>query len=60
MNKRPVSYLQIDPRWKNKDYSAPGESQKRTIGSSGCGPSCAAMLIETLTGKTFTPADACA
>lgn len=60
MNKRPVSYFQTDPRWKNKDYSAAGESQKRTIGSSGCGPSCAAMLIETLTGKTFTPADACA
>lgn len=61
MNKQPVSYLQTDPRWKNKNYSAPsGESKKRTIGSSGCGPTCAAMLIETLTGKTFTPADACA
>lgn len=61
MNKRPVSYLQTDARWKNKDYSAPsGESKKRTIGSSGCGPTCAAMLIETITGKTFTPADACA
>lgn len=61
MNKRPVSYLQTDARWKNKDYSAPsGESKKRTIGSSGCGPTCAAMLISTLTGKTFTPADACA
>ena len=61
MNKKPVSYLQTDPRWKNKNYSAPrGESKPRTIGSSGCGPTCAAMLIETLTGKTFTPADACA
>ena len=57
MNKQPVSYLQTDSRWKNKDYSAPGE--KTTIGRAGCGPSCAAMLIETLTGKTFTPADAC-
>lgn len=60
MNKQPVSYLQTDVRWKNKDYSAKGESKKRTIGSSGCGPTCAAMLIETITGKTFTPADACA
>ena len=61
MNKRPVSYLQTDSRWKNIDYSAPsGESKKRTIGSSGCGPTCAAMLIETITGKRFTPADACA
>lgn len=57
MNRKPVSYLQTDPRWKNKDYSAKGE--KTTIGRSGCGPTCAAMLIETLTGKTFTPADAC-
>lgn len=61
MNKEPVYYLQTDPRWKNIDYSAPkGESKKRTIGSSGCGPTCAAMLIETMTGKKFTPADACA
>lgn len=58
MNKKPVSYLQTDDRWKNKDYSAKGEST--TIGRSGCGPTCAAMIIETLTGKTFTPADACA
>lgn len=57
MNKKPVSYLQTDPRWKNKDYSAKGEST--TIGASGCGPTTAAMLIETLTGKTFTPEDAC-
>lgn len=61
MNKKPVSYLQTDSRWKNIPYSAPsGESVKRTIGTSGCGPTCAAMLIETITGKTFTPADACA
>lgn len=60
MNKKPISYLQTDPRWKSKDYSAKGESVKRTIGSSGCGPTCAAMLISTLTGKAFTPADACA
>lgn len=58
MNKRPVSYLQTDPRWKGLDYSAPGE--KTTIGGSGCGPTSAAMLIETLTGKRYTPVDACA
>ncbi len=58
MNKKPVSYLQTDPRWKNKPYRVKGESA--TIGSSGCGPAAAAMLIETLTGKTFTPVDACA
>lgn len=57
MNKKPVSYLQTDPRWAHKDYSAKGEST--TIARSGCGPTCAAMLIETITGKTFTPSDAC-
>ena len=57
MNKQPVSYLQTDPRWKNKPYQVKGETA--TIGGSGCGPSCAAMLIETLTGQTYTPEDAC-
>jgi len=58
MNKKPVSYLQTDPRWKSKPYRVQGENS--TIGSAGCGPTAAAMLIETLTGKTFTPEDACA
>ena len=57
MNKRPVSYFQNDPRWKKKPYRVPGESS--TVGSAGCGPTCAAMIVETLTGKTFTPEDAC-
>lgn len=57
MNKKPVSYMQTDPRWKNHPYRVTGENS--TVGGSGCGPSCAAMLIETLTGKTFTPLDAC-
>lgn len=57
MNKQPVSYFQNDPRWKNKPYRVSGESS--TVGSAGCGPTCAAMVIETLTGKTFTPEDAC-
>lgn len=58
MNKQPVSYLQYDRRWGKNDYSAKGE--KTTIGAAGCGPTCSAMLIETITGKKFTPADACA
>ena len=58
MNREPVSYLQTDARWKTKPYRVSGESS--TIGSAGCGPTCAAMLIETITGKTFTPVDACA
>lgn len=57
MNKQPVSYLQTDPRWSKLPYQVKGETA--TIGGSGCGPTCAAMLIETLTGQTFTPEDAC-
>ena len=57
MNKRPVSYFQTDSRWRNKPYRVEGETS--TIGGSGCGPTCAAMLIETLTGRTFTPEEAC-
>lgn len=58
MNKRPVSYLQNDARWKTKPYRVPGEQS--TIGSAGCGPTCAAMVISTITGKTVTPEDTCA
>lgn len=57
MNKKPVSFLQTDARWKDLPYRVKGESS--TIGSAGCGPTCAAMLISTLTGKTVTPVDTC-
>lgn len=57
MNKRPVYYMQTDKRWKDVDYSVKGENTN--IGESGCGPTSAAMLIETITGKKFTPVDAC-
>lgn len=57
MNKQPVSYLQTDKRWKSLPYRVKGETA--TIGGSGCGPTAAAMAIETLTGQTFTPVDAC-
>lgn len=50
---RPIHYLQTDPRWKKHNYSADGES--RTIGSSGCGPAAAAMVIATLKDQSVTP-----
>lgn len=50
---RPIYYLQTDTRWKNHDYSAKGE--KKTIGSAGCGPTAAAMVIATLQDKNVTP-----
>lgn len=52
MNK-PISYLQTDKRWKNHNYSTKGET--KTIGSSGCGPTSAAMVIATLKDKNVTP-----
>ena len=50
---KPVSYLQTDPKWKNHNYSAKGEN--KTIGSSGCGVTVAAMVIATLKDKNVTP-----
>ena len=49
----PVNYLQTDTRWKNHNYSARGEN--KTIGSSGCGPTAAAMVAATLADKNVTP-----
>lgn len=47
-------YKQYDKKWAEHNYSAKGES--KTIKSSGCGPTCAAIVIQTLRpGKTVTP-----
>ena len=43
MNRRPIAYLQTDPRWAALPYRVPGE--RATIGGSRCGPTAAAMLI---------------
>jgi len=56
MNKKPVSYLQTDSRWKAKRYPCTGGTM--SVGGGGCGPTSAAMLIETLTGKQCLPPDA--
>ena len=58
MNQRPVSYLQTDPRWSAKDYSARGG--KTTIGASGCGPTAMAMVLATWADPQVTPATECA
>ena len=43
MNK--VYFSQIDSRWKNHPYPASNGYEDKTIGTSGCGPTCAAMVI---------------
>lgn len=57
MNK-PVSYSQLDQRWRYNDYSAAGE--QTTIGASGCGPTSMAMVLATWADQSVTPATECA
>ena len=46
-------YNQTDSRWKNHVYSSVGDSSQ-TIGTSGCGPTSAAMVVTAIKG-TITP-----
>lgn len=46
-------YSQIDNRWKNKLYSSVGNTAQ-TIGTSGCGPAVAAMVVSSIKGN-ITP-----
>lgn len=49
--------MQTDPQWSKVPYRVTGEDA--TIGGSGCGPTCAAMLIRTMTGRETNPVDTC-
>lgn len=58
MNLKPTSYLQTDSKWANHSYAVPGE--RSTIGSAGCGPTCAAMVLDTMVeDKHYDPVYAC-
>ena len=46
-------YSQLDNRWKNKMYSSVGNASQ-TIGSSGCGPTSASMIVTACKGA-ITP-----
>ncbi len=46
-------YSQIDSRWKNIMYSSTNNASQ-TIGSSGCGPTSAAIIVTAIKG-TITP-----
>lgn len=54
-NKKPVYYLQTDSRWGSTRLPCVGGTM--SIKGGGCGPTSAAMLIETLTGKTCLPTE---
>lgn len=47
-------YSQIDNRWKNQLYTSIG-NRTQTIGSSGCGPTCASMIISSIKGNITPP-----
>lgn len=46
-------YSQLDSRWSSHLYTSVGNSDQ-TIGTSGCGPTCASMVV-TATKGTITP-----
>ena len=46
-------YNQTDSRWRSHQYSSTGSSSQ-TIGTSGCGPTSAAMIVTAIKG-TITP-----
>ena len=43
-------YSQLDNRWASKMYSSVGDSSQ-TIGTSGCGPTSAAMVVSSIKGN---------
>ena len=53
----PIEYEQTDSRWRNVMYSAVG-NRSQTIGTDGCGPTCAAMVVATLKNRDVTPIQA--
>ncbi len=46
-------YSQVDSRWKNHTYTSIND-KSQTIGSSGCGPTSASMVVSSIKG-TITP-----
>lgn len=50
-------YSQLDSRWANKLYTSCGNGSQ-TIGSSGCAPTCASMIV-TATKGAITPDTMC-
>lgn len=53
----PIEYEQTDSRWRNIMYSPIG-NYADNIGNSGCGPTCAAMVVATLRDRSVTPKEA--
>lgn len=56
---KPVEYEQTNPKWAGIPYTVTGNPNE-TIGTDGCGPTCAAMVVATLRDKSVTPKQAAA
>jgi hypothetical protein len=54
VGKEIIYYSQHDKRWENDVYSLL-DSKSQTIGTSGCGPTTAAMIVAQWKDKTVTP-----
>lgn len=55
----PVVYYQNDDKWGDVPYRVAGAEKAWTIGYSGCGPTCGAMVVATLVDSSITPVEAC-
>ena len=55
----PIEYEQTDRRWRDIPYTIIGNPGD-TIGTDGCGPTCASMVVATLRDKNVTPKEAAA
>lgn len=53
---QPVSFLQYDEEWNSKPYTITN-NPTQTIGSSGCGPTTAAMVLNYYVDDSITPID---
>lgn len=42
---------QVDPKYKNQQFNIPGDTQRQTLGNTGCAPAAAVMAINATMGS---------
>jgi hypothetical protein len=57
MADRPVNYEQNDPRWAKYLYDINPADGDDYLSGSGCGPTCAAMVVATYCDPKITPVE---
>jgi ABC-type bacteriocin/lantibiotic exporter with double-glycine peptidase domain len=55
---KPVYYSQKDKKWSSIPYTIDGDKNE-TIGASGCGPTCMAMILAAWINPKITPVETC-